>query len=185
MNKLQIKLSNEYMELRYRLRKLNLALVTDGFREKVGDYQHKLLLEQKLAMEKYLKTLDYRLNDIGVIPEDLPHSFMDFGMALQELEDGKAVCRFHWAKESNRKWFLVKMKSTDAIGKKAVEAEDLLPSSAKEILSRRPLARCGYKDVLLLFDISGNCDSWSPTTEDILAHDWVANNTFKKQEKEE
>ena len=41
--------------------KLNAALAKDDFREKVGDYQYKLMKEQAQGMEMYLKSLTTRM----------------------------------------------------------------------------------------------------------------------------
>ena len=54
----------ELDELEDRLTKLNVALGKDGFREKVGDYQFKLMKEQSLAMEAYKKALGERYDDL-------------------------------------------------------------------------------------------------------------------------
>lgn len=54
----------EFKELEDKYLKLHRALGVDGFREKVGDYQYKLLREQELAMEQYHRTLAWRLADM-------------------------------------------------------------------------------------------------------------------------
>lgn len=54
----------ELDELKDRLTKLNVALGKDGFREKVGDYQFKLMKEQSLAMAAYKKALGERYDDL-------------------------------------------------------------------------------------------------------------------------
>ena len=54
----------ELDELEDRLTKLNVALGKDGFREKVGDYQFKLMKEQSLAMAAYKKALGERYDDL-------------------------------------------------------------------------------------------------------------------------
>lgn len=54
----------ELDELEDRLTKLNVALDKDGFREKVGDYQFKLMKEQALAMTAYKKALGERYDDL-------------------------------------------------------------------------------------------------------------------------
>lgn len=54
----------ELDELEDRLTKLNVALGKDGFREKVGDYQFKLMKEQSLAMAAYKKALVERYDDL-------------------------------------------------------------------------------------------------------------------------
>lgn len=54
----------ELAELEDRLTKLKVVLDKDGFREKVGDYQFKLMKEQALAMEAYKKALGERYDDL-------------------------------------------------------------------------------------------------------------------------
>lgn len=56
----------EYDELYDRLTKLKVALNKDGFREKVGDFQYKLMKEQVLGMEKYYNALKSRMQDMGI-----------------------------------------------------------------------------------------------------------------------
>lgn len=53
-------------ELDDRLTKLNEALRKDGFREKVGDYQYKLMRLQSQSMDKYLNALEYRMKGMGI-----------------------------------------------------------------------------------------------------------------------
>ena len=54
----------ELDELEDRLTKLNVALGKDGFLEKVGDYQFKLMKEQSLAMEAYKKALGEHYDEV-------------------------------------------------------------------------------------------------------------------------
>ena len=55
MEDFQKRMLDEHSELKDRLTKLNAALAKYGFREKVGDYQYKLMKEQAQGMEMYLK----------------------------------------------------------------------------------------------------------------------------------
>lgn len=57
----------EFNELKKRLDSLNTNLNTDGYCEKVGDYQFKLMKKQSLGMEMYYNALSERLKDIGII----------------------------------------------------------------------------------------------------------------------
>ena len=57
----------EFNELKKRLDSLNTNLTTDGYCEKVGDYQFKLMKKQSLGMEMYYNALSERLKDIGII----------------------------------------------------------------------------------------------------------------------
>lgn len=67
MEDFQKRMLDEHSELKYRLKKLNAALAKDGFREKVGDYQFKLMKEQSLGMKKYYIALTARLTDMDLL----------------------------------------------------------------------------------------------------------------------
>ncbi len=67
MEDFQKRMLDEHSELKERLTKLNAALSKDGFREKVGDYQYKLMKKQAHGMEEYLSALEGRLVDMGLI----------------------------------------------------------------------------------------------------------------------
>ncbi len=66
-DKYQKELLIEFNELKKRLDSLNTNLNTDGYCEKVGDYQFKLMKKQSLGMEMYYNALSERLKDIGII----------------------------------------------------------------------------------------------------------------------
>ena len=67
MEDFQKRMLDEHSELKDRWTKLNEALAKDGFREKVGDYQFKLMKEQSLGMQKYYLALTARLTDMGLL----------------------------------------------------------------------------------------------------------------------
>lgn len=67
MEDYQKRMLDEHSELKDRLLKLNAALAKDGLREKVGDYQFKLMKEQSLGMKKYYLALTARLTDMGLL----------------------------------------------------------------------------------------------------------------------
>ena len=66
-DKYQKELLIEFNELKKRLDSINSNLNTDGYCEKVGDYQFKLMKKQALGMEMYYNALSERLKDIGII----------------------------------------------------------------------------------------------------------------------
>ena len=70
MEDFQKRMLDEHIQLVERLSKLNAALKKDGFREKVGDYQYKLMKEQAQGMEMYFKALTARMDDMGLIKND-------------------------------------------------------------------------------------------------------------------
>ena len=64
----------EHSELKDRLTKMHAALAKDGYREKDGDYQLKLMNEQSMGMKTYYFALTARLTDMdllngGAMPE--------------------------------------------------------------------------------------------------------------------
>ena len=67
MEDFQKRMLDEHSELSERLHKLEAALAKDGFREKVGDYQFKLMKEQAQGMEMYFKALTSRMVDMGLL----------------------------------------------------------------------------------------------------------------------
>ena len=70
MEEFQKRMLNEQSELGDRLIKLKKALAKEGFREKVGDYQYKLMKEQAQGMQMYYKALTSRLCDMGLLMRD-------------------------------------------------------------------------------------------------------------------
>lgn len=70
MEDYQKRMLDEHSDLKDRLAKLNAALAKDGFREKVGDYQFKLMKEQAFGMQKYFIALTARLNDMGLLSNE-------------------------------------------------------------------------------------------------------------------
>lgn len=69
MEEFQKRLLEEHKELSERFTKLNAALGKSGFREKVGDYQWKLMRKQAHGMEEYLSALTDRIADMGIESE--------------------------------------------------------------------------------------------------------------------
>ena len=65
--KFQEELLIEFNELKERLDSLNTNLKNKGYREKVGDYQFKLIKKQALGMEMYYNALSERLKDLNII----------------------------------------------------------------------------------------------------------------------
>ena len=66
-NDFKDRLRIEHDELYDRLIKLNTALQKDGFREKVGDYQYKMMVKQASGMQEYYNALRNRMVDAGII----------------------------------------------------------------------------------------------------------------------
>lgn len=58
------RLIEEQSQLQEKIEKLKTALASEGFVEKVGVYQFKLLSLQYNAMETYKEVLDLRIEDL-------------------------------------------------------------------------------------------------------------------------
>ena len=170
------RMCKEHSELSDRLGKLNVALCKDGFREKVGDYQFKLMKEQALGMEKYYLALTARLVDMGLFPNDEGKSFAFAGMgiagAVNALKLGLAVRRKGW----NGKGLFVVKQIPSHITSDIIPKMQSLPQSAKNILMSRENPHIDYTNQMLIINPDGRADSWVPSVSDIFADDWeIAN----------
>ena len=170
------RMCQEHNELKERLGKLNFALCIDGFREKVGDYQFKLMKEQALGMDKYYLALTARLIDMGLFPNDEGKSFAFAGMgiagAVNALKLGLAVRRKGW----NGKGLFVVKQIPSHITSDIIPKMLSLPQSAKNILMSRKNPHIDYTNQMLIINPDGRADSWVPSVSDIFADDWeIAN----------
>ena len=165
MEDFQKRMLDEHAELKERLTKLNAALGKDGFREKVGDYQYKLMVEQAQGMEKYLKALEARMKDMD-INDYIP--FMTFGKAIEVLKQGKAIRRTGW----NGKGLFVVKQVPSHIGADVIPNMQSLPQSAKDILMSRESPHIDYTNQMLIINPDGRADSWVPSSSDVFAEDW-------------
>ena len=170
------RMCQEHSELSDRLGKLNVALCKDGFREKVGDYQFKLMKEQALGMEKYFIALTARMKDMGLCPNDEGTSCactgMGIGGAVNALKLGLAVRRKGW----NGKGLFVVKQIPSHITSDIIPKMQSLPQSAKNILMSRKNPHIDYTNQMLIINPDGRADSWVPSVSDIFADDWeIAN----------
>lgn len=170
------RMCQEHSELSERIGKLNVALCNDGFREKVGDYQFKLMKEQALGMEKYYLALTARLVDMGLFPNDEGKSFVFSGMgiagAVNAMKLGLAVRRKGW----NGKGLFVVKQIPSHITSDIIAKMQSLPQSAKNILMSRENPHIDYTNQMLIINPDGRADSWVPSVSDIFADDWeIAN----------
>lgn len=159
------RMCDEHEELKDRLTKLNTALGKDGFREKVGDYQYKLMVEQAQGMEKYLKALEARMKDMGI--NDYTPS-MTFGKAIEVLKLGKAIRRTGW----NGKGMFVVKQVPSHIEADIIPNMQSLPQSAKDIILSRENPHIDYTNQMLIINPDGRADSWVPSSSDVFAEDW-------------
>ena len=158
------RMCDEHAELKERLTKLNAALGKDGFREKIGDYQYKLMVEQAQGMEKYLKALEARMRDMDI---DGYTPSMTFGKAIEVLKLGKAVRRTCWVKGK----FIVKQVPSH-IEADVIPNMQSLPQSAKDIILSRENPHIDYTNQMLIINPNGRADSWIPSSSDVFAEDW-------------
>lgn len=159
------RMCDEHAELKKRFTKLNAALCKDGFREKVGDCQYKLMIEQVQGMEKYLKALEARMKDMDI--NDYTPS-MTFGKAIEVLKLGKAIRRTGW----NGKGMFVVKQIPSHIGADIIPKMQSLPQSAKDILMSRENPHINYTNQMLIINPDGRADSWVPSSSDVFAEDW-------------
>ena len=66
MEDFQKRMLDEHHELVERLSKLNVALKKEGFLQKVGEHQYKLMVKQSVGMTTYLEALEYRMADMNL-----------------------------------------------------------------------------------------------------------------------
>lgn len=57
---------DEYKELRDRFLKLDKALSSEGFAEKVGPFQYNMMILQYHGMASYMSALKLRLDDLNI-----------------------------------------------------------------------------------------------------------------------
>lgn len=166
------RMRQEHNELRERLGKLNVALCMNGFREKVGDYQFKLMKEQALGMEKYFIALTARMKDMGLCPNDEGTSCactgMGIGWAVNALKLGLAVRRKGW---NGKGLFIVKQVPSHIEGD-IIPKMQSLPQIAKDILMKRENPHIDYTNQMLIINPDGRADSWVPSSSDVFAEDW-------------
>ena len=166
MEDFQKRMLNEYSELKDRWTKLNAALAKYGFREKVGDYQFKLMKEQAQGMEMYLKALTARMKDMNI---DINTSIsMNFGKAIEALKAGSAIRRSGW---NGKGLFVVKQVPSHITGD-IIPKMQSLPQSAKDILMSRENPHIDYTNQMLIINPDGRADSWVPSSSDVFAEDW-------------
>ncbi|QOR58276.1 hypothetical protein [uncultured phage cr106_1] len=66
MEDFKVRLVEEYKQLDERVSKLETALSTDNFQEKVGKVQYISMIQQLTGMRVYKEALEYRLKDLKI-----------------------------------------------------------------------------------------------------------------------
>lgn len=166
MKDYQKRMLNEHSELSERMHKLETVLAKDGFREKVGDYQYKLMKEQVQGMKMYYKALTSRMADMGIDTNTVISK--DFGKAIEHLKKGEAIRRSGW---NGKGLFIVKQVPSHIEGD-IIPKMQSLPQSAKNILMSRENPHIDYTNQMLIINPDGRADSWVPSSSDVFAEDW-------------
>lgn len=166
MEEFQRRMLIEHSELKERITKLQTALSKEGFREKVGDYQYKLMKEQVQGMITYYKALTARMTDMDIDTNTAVP--MNFGKAIEALKSGLAIRRAGW----NGKGMFVVKQVPAHITSDIIPNMQSLPQSAKDILMKRESSHIDYTNQMLIINPDGRADSWVPSVSDVFAEDW-------------
>lgn len=166
MEEFQKRMLIEHSELKECITKLQTALSKDGFREKVGDYQYKLMKEQVQGMITYYKALTARMTDMNIDTNTAVP--MNFGKAVEVLKSGLAIRRAGW---NGKGLFVVKQVPSHITGD-IIPKMQSLPQSAKDILMKRENPHIDYTNQMLIVNPDGRADSWVPSVSDVFAEDW-------------
>lgn len=94
---------------------------------------------------------------------------MDFGQAIKALKKGLAIQRAGW----NGKGMFVIKQVPSCIEGNIIPKMQSLPQAAKVILQKRENPHIEYRNQLLIVNRDGIADSWTASSSDILAEDWV------------
>lgn len=92
---------------------------------------------------------------------------MDFGQAINALNDGLCVRRSGW----NGKGLLVFRQVPSVITTEIIPKMQSLPESVKKILIERGQS-IYYSNQLALLNPDNSINGWSPSVSDALANDW-------------
>lgn len=160
------RMCEEYAELKDHLTKLDIVLNKDGFKEKVGDIQWKLMREQSVGMHMYLKALEGRMKGLKI---DTRIPTVTFGKVIVALKNGKCAYREGW---KDKDTFILKQIPSH-ITDDVIPNMQSLPQQAKSIILKRETPHIDYTDQMLIIYPDGRADAWFPTPSDIFAEDWV------------
>lgn len=94
---------------------------------------------------------------------------MDFGQAIKALKEGLPIQRTGW----NGKGMFVIKQVQCCIKGDIIPKMQSLPQSAKDIILKRENPHIEYRNQLLIVNRDGIADSWTASSSDILADDWV------------
>lgn len=167
MEEFKKRMCKEYVELKDRLTKLDEALSKDGFKEKVGDIQWKLMREQSVGMHMYLKALEGRMKDLKIDARKIPT--VTFGKVIEAMKVGECAYRESW---KDKNVFVLKQIPAH-IREDVIPNMQSLPQAAKNIILKRETPHIDYTDQMLIIYPDGRADAWFPTPSDIFAEDWV------------
>lgn len=93
---------------------------------------------------------------------------MDFGKAIEALKSGLAVRRRGWNSHGS---FVVKQIPSHIEGD-IIPKMQSLPQVAKNILMSSENPHIDYINQLLIINLEGRANSWTPSSIDVFAEDW-------------
>lgn len=166
MENFKKRLCEEHIELKERLTKLNKALNKNGFKEKVGDIQWKLMREQSVGMHMYLKALEERIKDMKI---NTSTPTVTFGKVIEAMKVGECAYRESW---KDKDTFILKQIPAH-ITDDVIPNMQSLPQTAKNIILKRKTSHIDYTNQMLIIYPDGRADAWFPTPSDIFAEDWI------------
>lgn len=166
MENFKKRLCEEHIELKERLTKLDTALNKNGFKEKVGDIQWKLMREQSVGMHMYLKALEERIKDMKI---NTSTPTVTFGKVIEAMKVGECAYRESW---KDKDTFILKQIPAH-ITDDVIPNMQSLPQTAKNIILKRKTSHIDYTNQMLIIYPDGRADAWFPTPSDIFAEDWI------------
>lgn len=136
--------------------------------ETVNDEYTKCLLTMQYgAMSDYLQLLDTRIQRMSAYSNSVVQK-MNFGMAIQALKFGHAVCRSGW--NGHGLWVIKQVPAH--ISEAIVPKMQSLPQAAKDLITKGN-GFINYSSQCLIYNENTGCaDSWVPSISDVFAEDW-------------
>lgn len=97
---------------------------------------------------------------------------LSFGAAIEALKQGKAVKRIFWEELEEHGYAFVFRQVPSVVDTDIIPKMTSLPKDIKENLAGRNFP-IKYRNQLVSVSWGSVIQSWTPTSEDILAEDWI------------
>ena len=97
---------------------------------------------------------------------------VNFGQAIEALKQGKAVKREFWEELEEHGYAFVFRQVPSVVDADIIPKMTSLPEEIKEKFAGRNLP-IKYKNQLVCVSWGNTIQSWTPTSQDILAEDWI------------